>query len=192
MILMMRWALRSILLLGLLWLAGLLWFWLTLPSQSQSLARTDGVVALTGGEGRLRAAMNLLENKRVRRVLITGVHRETGKRQLAATLGVSMALMRCCVDIEHEAGNTIGNAKAAAQWVAVEHIRSLRLVTSDYHMPRALLEFQAMLPNVEIVPTPVPGQIGISGLLLEYAKYSVRLITVRFEGHEGHAESERQ
>ncbi|MGK2284617.1 YdcF family protein [Pedomonas sp. V897] len=178
----MRILLKALLAFVLLWAMGFLWFWLTLPKPVHYAARTEGIVALTGGEGRLSSAIDMLEQGMAQRVLITGVHPTTGKRLLAAQLQVRYEIMDCCVDIEHEAGNTVGNARAATKWVREQKIRSVRLVTSDYHMPRALLEFRAALPDVEILPSPVPGPISLTGLLGEYVKYSVRLITIRFDG----------
>lgn len=178
----MRILLKLLITIVLVWALGFLWFWLTLPKPVDYAARTEGIVALTGGEGRLATAIDMLEKGMARRVLITGVHPTTGKRLLAVQLGVRQEVMDCCVDIEHEAGNTVGNARAAAQWVREQKIRSVRLVTSDYHMPRALLEFRTALPDVEILPSPVPGPIRMTGLLGEYVKYSVRLITIRFDG----------
>lgn len=178
----MRAAFKILLVLLVLWGAGFLWFCLTLPRPVQISARTDGIVALTGGEGRLASAIELLDRGLAKRVLITGVHPTTGKRLLAVQLGVRQELMDCCVDIEHEAGNTVGNARAAAQWMREQNIRSVRLVTSDYHMPRALLEFRTALPQAEILPSPVAGPINMMGLLGEYVKYSVRLVSIRFDG----------
>lgn len=178
----MRTILKILLALAVLWGLGFLWFWKTLPKPLEVSARTDGIVALTGGEGRLASAVTLLDQGLARRVLITGVHPDTGKRLLAAQLGVRSELMDCCVDIEHEAGNTVGNARAAAHWVREQNMRSVRLVTSDYHMPRALLEFRSALPEAEILPSPVVGPINMTGLLGEYAKYSIRLLSIRFDG----------
>ncbi|MCH8684969.1 YdcF family protein [Pedomonas mirosovicensis] len=178
----MRFLLKILVALVVLWTMGFLWFWLTLPKPVNSAAHTDGIVALTGGEGRLASAIELLEQGLARRVLITGVHPTTGKRLLAVQLGVRQEVMDCCVDIEHEAGNTVGNARAAALWVRQQKIRSVRLVTSDYHMPRALVEFRAALPDVEILPSPVAGPINFTGLVGEYVKYSVRLVSIRFDG----------
>jgi len=174
---------KTLLALLALWAMGFVWFWLALPKPvQQTSARTDGIVALTGGEGRLAYAVTLLEDGLAQRVLISGVHPTTGKRLLAAQLGVRQELMDCCIDIEHEAGNTVGNARAAAQWMREQDMRSVRLVTSDYHMPRAMLEFRAALPEAEILPSPVEGPINMTGLLGEYVKYSVRLLSIRFDG----------
>ncbi|HEY4545928.1 MAG TPA: YdcF family protein [Pedomonas sp.] len=178
----MRALFKILLALVVLWGLGFLWFWLTLPKPVPNAARTDGIVALTGGEGRLASAVAMLDQGLAQRVLITGVHPDTGKRLLAVQLGVRTELMDCCVDIEHEAGNTVGNARAAAQWVREQNIRSVRLVTSDYHMPRAMLEFRAALPEAEILPSPVMGPINMTGLLGEYVKYSVRFFSIRFDG----------
>lgn len=178
----MRIFLKFLLALVVLWALGFLWFWKTLPKPVDIAARTDGIIALTGGEGRLAYAVSMLEKGLAPRVLITGVHPDTGKKLLAAQLGVRPELMECCIDIEHEAGNTVGNARAAAQWVRENRIRSVRLVTSDYHMPRAMLEFRTALPDAEIIPTPVVGPIRMTGLLGEYVKYSVRLVSIRFDG----------
>lgn len=178
----MRWVVHLCVVALVLWFAGFLWFWLTLPAPASGMARTDGIVALTGGEGRLQTAVDLLDAGRARRLLITGVHPDTGKRQLAVQLGVSRDLLDCCVDLDHEAGNTVGNARSTVAWVARHKVRSLRLVTSDYHMPRALLEYRAAMPEVEMVPHPVVGTLRPLGMMLEYAKYSVRLITIRLDG----------
>ncbi len=178
----MRALFKFLLALLVVWALGFLWFWKTLPRPVANAARTDGIIALTGGEGRLASAVSMLDEGLATRVLITGVHPDTGKKLLAVQLGVRPELMDCCIDIEHEAGNTVGNARAAAQWVREQNIRSVRLVTSDYHMPRALLEFRTALPEAEILPSPVAGKINMTGLLGEYVKYSVRLFSIRFDG----------
>ena len=61
----------------------------------------------------------------------------------------------CCIVLGHEADNTLGNARETANWMHREGYRSLRLVTSWYHMRRSLLEFDRAMPQITIVAHPV-------------------------------------
>ena len=56
-------------------------------------------------------------------------------------------------------------AAETAAWVQSENLRSIRLVTASYHMPRSLLEFRRTLPaSVDILPHPVfPEQFRSRG-----------------------------
>ena len=139
---------------------------------------SDAVVALTGGSGRIAAAVGLLQAGLADRLFISGVNPETEPPELARLNGQSAALFACCVVIGHHATNTIENAGESAEWIRSNHYKSLRLVTSDYHMPRALLLFRMALPGVTIIPSPVTARSS-PGLhlrfVLEYTKYLVTL-----------------
>src|SRR3546814_5646529 len=90
--------------------------------------------------------------------------------------------LSCCVVLGYEADNTRGNAVETAAWMKDQGFTSLRLVTATYHMPRSLLEFRRLMPNIEIIPHPVftehfkrddwwmwPGSSSL--LITEYTKY---------------------
>ena len=151
-----------------------------LRSADLETARADGIVALTGGTARIDSALALLAEGRARRLLITGVHPQTSQRQLEQLTGASPALFQCCIDIDRSALDTRGNAEEAQRWAAANGVRRLLVVTSDYHMPRAMLEFERRMPEVTLLPRPVASpEAGAAAWRLwlsEYAKYLLALI----------------
>ena len=157
----------------LLWLAGWLWFALTLPDPAPLAARTDAVVVLTGGAGRLARGLEVLAAKSAPRLLLSGVGRAT-RAQIAEVNGVTLKQMRG-IDLGYEAVDTRSNAEETTRWVARNGFKSLRLVTSAEHMRRARLELAATLPaSVRIVTDAVPVEPRAPGIAIEYSKYLVR------------------
>jgi uncharacterized SAM-binding protein YcdF (DUF218 family) len=138
---------------------------------------TDAVVVLTGGPGRLQAGADVLIAGMARQLYITGVDPAVRDiRELNLNWPNSFD-PSCCVALGQRATDTYGNAVEAAMWVQAQKFSSMRLVTSAYHMPRALLEFKRLLPGVRIVPHPVGINTG-AGLdrwliWSEYHKYLV-------------------
>ena len=111
--------------------------------------RADAIVALTGPSAeRVNAAIRLLEQDKGKRVLISGVNREVRRQELRALTPGSNRLFNCCVDLGFEAEDTVGNAQEIAAWSRAKGYRSLIVVTSDYHMPRSLVEIRGQLPGV--------------------------------------------
>jgi len=76
----------------------------------------DGIVVLTGGEDRLPAAVKLLQEHKGTRLLISGVHQETTRKEILERVGGDPELFRSYVDLGRSAGNTIGNAGETAAW----------------------------------------------------------------------------
>lgn len=145
--------------------------------------KVDGVVALTGGSDRITDALAVLEEQRAKRLLITGVGEKTAVVDLVKQAGHAR-LFECCVDIDREALNTVGNAIETARWVRLHKYHTLLVVTSNYHMPRAMVELRRYMPGVELVPHPVIAEsiradnwssdLGLARLLfVEYLKYVV-------------------
>ena len=118
----------------------------------------DGLVVLTGGADRVSDAVELLVGGRADRLLITGVNPTTSPESLARRLPKVRTLVECCVTLGYRALDTSGNAQETAQWAAANHIRSLIVVTSNYHMPRALAEIAEAVDDVELVPYPVVSE----------------------------------
>ncbi|HSI41945.1 MAG TPA: YdcF family protein [Xanthobacteraceae bacterium] len=154
------WPLR--LLLGLPLLAGLalfvgfLIFAADIAPRKPNLQRSaDGIVVLTGGADRIEEATDLLVAKHGRRLLITGVHPDTTLQEIAQTVPASQAQLECCVDIGRSALNTRGNAIETARWARARQFHSLIVVTSAWHMPRALMELARAVPEMDLVPYPV-------------------------------------
>jgi uncharacterized SAM-binding protein YcdF (DUF218 family) len=124
-------------------------------SQSEPRASADGIAVLTGGAARIDEAMKLLAQQKAKRLLITGVNRTTSLEELKRLSSQDDALFACCVDIDKEARNTIDNATETSQWVARNRYDSIIVVTSNYHMPRALAELGRVMPSVTLVPYSV-------------------------------------
>ncbi len=144
--------------LALLWVAGFAWFLRAALTEPTPPPRADGIVALTGGAGRVETALHLLAEGRAQHLLITGVGEATGFAALAHLAGVDPELGRR-VTLGHAAASTRGNAAETADWVRGQGMRSLIVVTAGYHMPRALAELGRALPEVALYPMPVrpPG-----------------------------------
>ena len=172
---------RLIAILAIVYAAGFVVFVTNLPAPLAGARPAQGIVALTGGDERLSAAVNLLENNSAQRLLISGVHRKTTKEDLKR-LAHGGARFDCCADLGYAAENTRGNAQEAASWARAHRYKSLIVVTARYHMPRSLTEFHAAMPGMRLEPYPVePVDIDLDGwwhdlralrvLQGEYAKY---------------------
>jgi uncharacterized SAM-binding protein YcdF (DUF218 family) len=168
---------------------GFVLFVSNLPSAPQNLPVADGIVALTGGGERLDAAVALFENGAGKRLLISGVAQETTKQTLGKMAGGG-ARFACCADIGYAAEDTHGNAAETANWARQNHFDSLVIVTSRYHMPRAMQEFSTVLPDVTLIAYPVDQSgVDLGGwwrhprtiqlLHREYMKYLASLVTTR-------------
>jgi len=140
-----------------LWLAGFAVFLVAVFTSSppNPLPPADGIVALTGGDDRLSQAMALLADHQAPRLLISGAGRGTYLGDFTKDDAAAATKYAADITIGHMAGTTHGNAVETANWVAAHHMRILIIVTADYHMPRALQEMQAALPDVTLIPYPV-------------------------------------
>lgn len=143
-------------LLGVGGFIGFLAFTTQIPSREPtSVKSADAIVVLTGGASRIPDALALLKEGRGRRLLISGVNPSTSPEMLRRSVPGGEMLIDCCVDLGHKALNTLGNAIEAAEWTRSQRFKSIVVVTSSWHMPRALLELGRALPEVEFVAYPV-------------------------------------
>ena len=134
---------------------GFLWFVWRVPADEVTLDRNaDGIVALTGGASRIADAIELLASGRGKRLLISGAYRATNSKEISRLNPEFERWVRCCVDFDRSL-NTLGNAIETKRWAERRGFRSLIVVTSNYHMPRALAEIAHQLPEVTLVPFPV-------------------------------------
>jgi uncharacterized SAM-binding protein YcdF (DUF218 family) len=134
---------------------GFFWFVSALPTEEVKLDRNaDGIVALTGGASRIVDAIELLALKRAQRLLISGANRSTNANEISRLHPEFEAVVRCCVDFDRSL-NTLGNAIETRKWAERRNIRSLIVVTSGYHMPRAMAEIAHQLPAVTLIAFPV-------------------------------------
>ena len=151
-------SLAAVLVVALVWLAGLLAFADRVQRQAppNPVPQADGIVALTGkSEARIQEAMALLQQGKASRLLVSGVNREVTRPELQAATSAPRRLYDCCVDLGFDATNTLGNAKEISNWAKAKGFKTLIVVTSDYHMPRSLLEIRGAAPGVTLIPYPV-------------------------------------
>ena len=179
------------------WAAGFYRFASMIPDRGAPPETvTDGIVVLTGGVGRVRAGIALLERGAAKKLFVSGVYHGVDVQALLRAARQAPGSVECCIVLGYAADSTRGNAMETAEWIRKEGYTSLRLVTASYHMPRSLYEFRRVLPaNVEIVPHPVfpsgfyandwwrwhgSARLAIS----EYDKYLLaRLLDIAAPGH---------
>lgn len=168
-----------------LWAVGLLAFASRVADSTPAddPPAADGVVALTGASNaRLTTAVHLLEIGKARRALISGVNQKASRADIRGVTKATRRYYDCCVDLGFSATDTVGNARETAAWARAHGYRSLIVVTSDFHIPRAMLELRAAMPGVTLTPYPVRSEEvdaahwwrtrdGARRLVVEYSKY---------------------
>jgi uncharacterized SAM-binding protein YcdF (DUF218 family) len=120
--------------------------------------QADGIVVLTGGASRVSDAMELLSAGYGKRLLISGVHPASTASDISRSVQESQTLFRCCVDLDRSAVSTRGNASETRRWVHERGFKSLIVVTSNYHMPRAIVEMSHAMPDIALIPYAVVGE----------------------------------
>lgn len=159
---------------------GFLLFGVTLASPApRDAPPTDAIVVITGGEGRIEQAMDMLAQRKGKRLLIAGADPSVTKDDLVRRLQGRRALMKCCVDLGSESVDTRSNAEEARRWLERKRYRSARLITSDWHMRRAAYEFDRQLDGkVAITQDAVKSEPHFMTLFAEYNKYVLRRLAV--------------
>jgi uncharacterized SAM-binding protein YcdF (DUF218 family) len=153
-------------------------------------SRADGIVVLTGGSSRVSDAMELLAGGYGKRLLISGVHPTSGASEISRSLPDNQQLLSCCVDLDYSALNTRSNAAETRRWAHERGFKSLIVVTSNYHMPRAIVELSHAMPDIRLIPFVVVGEkwrdepwwtsgATLRLLLSEYVKYVAAEMRVR-------------
>src|SRR5499426_2390657 len=172
---------------------GFVWFVSQIASEEVTIdTRADGIVALTGAAARIPDAIELLATERGKRLLITGVHRATSSKEIARITPLYSKYFTCCIDLDRSALNTFGNALEARRWAREHNFNSLIVVTSNWHMPRAMAELAHQLPDVTLIAYPVISEkvktepwwsnTDTARLLLgEYLKYLFALMRMRLD-----------
>jgi len=172
---------------------GFIWFFFQIPTEEVQLDRkADGIVVLTGAAARIPDAIELLAAERGKRLLISGVFRSTRSAEIARLTPLYSKYLACCIDLDRSALNTFGNAIQTRHWAREHNFNSLIIVTSNWHMPRAMNELSHQLPDVALIPYPVISekvkndpwwQNGATARLLigEYFKYLFGIIRLHID-----------
>lgn len=144
--------------------------------------KADAIVVLTGGQLRIQEGVRLLKDGYGSRLLISGVNTKTGQADLIRITGLDPTTFECCVDLGYTALDTIGNASEIRTWADANRFRSLVIVTSNYHMPRTLVELSRTLSHLRIIPHTVTptvfdteawwlSPLTMRNLVAEYVKF---------------------
>lgn len=185
----MKW-IAALAVLVAIWFAGLMAFADRVERMTPPVepGRADGIVVLTGAsDERINASLRLLSAGRGERLLVSGVNRQVQRSELRAVTAGSSRLFDCCVDLGFDAEDTLGNAQEIAAWSQAKGYDHLIVVTSDYHMARAMLEIRGQMRGAELVPYAVAtpslnadswwrSQVGVRRMVLEYCKYLAVLV----------------
>src|SRR6201987_1860557 len=164
-------------------------------SETKPERQADGIVVLTGGSSRVSDATELLAAGYGKRLLISGVHpsstaSDISRSDISRVVPGSQSLFTCCVDLDRSAVSTRSNASETKRWAHERGFKSLIVVTSNYHMPRAVLEMSHAMPDIALIPYPVVGEkwrdepwweggATFRLVLSEYVKYIAAGVRVR-------------
>lgn len=169
---------RLIAIVALVYLLGFALYTMTLPRPLQDM-QTDAIVVPTGGPGRLDRGLALIAAHQAKRLLISGTAPGVRPIDLAIKYKVPLSLFACCIDLGHEAVDTRSNGEETAKWLGDHGYKSVRLVTSDWHMARARMELEAALDSdVTVVDDGVQGDAELSVLVVEYNKLLLRRVAL--------------
>ena len=158
---------------------GFILFAVTLGKPAPANLKTDAVIVITGGPGRIEHGMDVLQRGQARRLLVAGADPSVTKRDLMVRLGGRQDLLRCCVDLGSESVDTRSNAEESQRWLAGRKYKSVRLITSDWHMRRARYEFRKVLGTEYALETDaVRSEPSFITLFGEYNKYVLRRVAV--------------
>lgn len=139
------------------WALGFILFAATiLISRPTSLDQTtDAIVVLTGGSNRVEEGLGLFATGRAAHLFISGVHKDVSKQEIKNLWHGENTFPPCCMTLGYQATSTEQNAAETFEWMQKQNYNSIRLVTSNYHMPRALLELHHALPDIDLYPHPI-------------------------------------
>lgn len=136
-------------------IAGFVVYLSEITAHGRTTRKADGIVVLTGAAQRMTDAIELLSEKRGQRLLVSGVNPAITNEELKKQIPDFARLSECCIDLGHEAQNTFGNAVETAAWAKKHGFKSLLVVTSAWHMPRALVDLERETDGIELIPYPV-------------------------------------
>ena len=158
---------------------------------------SPNIVILTGGTNRIKEGLKIIDNfkksKKINyKILVSGTGLGFTKSILRKQLGPNFnpKLIQCCIDLDSVSKNTFTNARETFKWISKNKINEFILITSNYHMPRSILEFKNVMPNLKIYTYAItPEKHDIKnwlssyqtfGLVLtEYCKYIVASLRIK-------------
>ena len=115
----------------------------------------EAVAALTGAaDARIISAIQLVDSLDIP-LLISGVNVDATPADIARVANVDVAKIDCCVTLGKAAASTEGNGDEVADWARRNKVQHIIVVTSEYHMERALFELHRAMPEGHFIPHAV-------------------------------------
>jgi len=144
----------------------------------------DAIIVLTGGSGlRIAAGITLLETGAASQMLISGVNPNVPEAEIIKLGGGPPALYACCITLGKKAQTTIGNGEETTHWAREHASQKLLIVTSNYHMPRAMIVLNRAMPDLDLTPYPIQSSLdpatpfaslsNMRGLATEWGKWRI-------------------
>ncbi len=139
---------------------GLPLFYFNIASEpTENKDKTDAIIVVTGSGERIPEAIRALNEGLAPKLLISGVGKDTKALEILDTIAIGWRDLvktdMSRINLGYAATDTVGNASESEEWVKENNIKSVRLVTSNYHMPRTRMEFRKLMPDLEIIEHPV-------------------------------------
>ncbi len=155
---MKRWILYGLISAFLAWFGGFVWFAHYINSYDiDTNTKTDAIIVLTGGRNRISEGIRLLNDNLADKLFISGVPTDISIKQIEKQANIT-ADDESKIELGRKAKNTLENAIETEEWIKKNNIKSIRLVTSSYHIPRSLQEFiiyVTMGNDLEVILNPI-------------------------------------
>lgn len=148
------------------------------PSDKVGCQPADVIIAVSGGDttARTQEAINLYKNGWSSHLIFSGAALDTSGPSNAAVMreqALREGVPETAITIEQQSQTTEQNAAKTSTILANKSITTAIVVTSAYHMKRAVLEFERQAPNVDFRAHPVEtdGQWSVWWWLTPYGWY---------------------
>jgi uncharacterized SAM-binding protein YcdF (DUF218 family) len=163
-----------------IWLLGLLIFITNIPEETTNVdEESDAVVVLTGGSMRLHEGIKIFDSLKAKKILISGVGEGVTKKDIVALLKASEAVNNVNLDnvvLGEIAENTYSNAIETKIFMELNNFKSIRLVTSNYHIIRSYMIFKRVMPEYKIIVHPVcSDNFKKKGTLISFPSFRIAI-----------------
>ena len=141
-----------------LWLLGFCVFLYSIPNNpSNNYLSTDAFIIFTGGTNRVSKGIEEFNKSEADKILISGVGINISKKDIVSRLPYIYKKLESDekMVLGRIANNTLSNAAETAMIVQLNKIKSITIVTSNYHMPRSRFVLSSRIPYTQIEYLPI-------------------------------------
>jgi uncharacterized SAM-binding protein YcdF (DUF218 family) len=185
---MIRLKIKIMLFMLIMLFMGFVYFLYIIPNKEEHYKiSTDAIIVLTGSAGRINYGLSMFCLNPDKKILISGVKNKNFLASIKKLCGYDNAKnIKKNIFLDHQADSTITNAIETKKWVDKHNIKSITVITSDFHIPRAESEFNNIVKDVDIIFMPYQSKkIDVEKwwelntlriLLIEYYKYLLHVV----------------